>query len=157
MFLKMDMEKAFDRMECNFLLAILDKLGFSSTWISWIKICISTHSFSILLSGSPFEFISHGRGLRQGDPLSPFLFILGFEVFSRLMFKEESNGSLQGLQIARNCSAIHHLLFPDDLLIFGKATIIVASSIKSCLDKYCRWSGQSINASNPPFVSAKTS
>jgi hypothetical protein len=78
MFLKMDMEKAFDRMEQNFLLAILEKLGFSSTWISWIRICIST-PFSILLNGSPFGFISLGRGLRQGDPLSSFLFILGLK------------------------------------------------------------------------------
>ena len=79
--------------------------------------------------------------MRQGDLLSPFLFILGTEVFSRLMFKEECFGSLQGLQIARNCSAMHHLLFLDDLLIFGKATVLVAASIKSCLDKYCKWSG----------------
>jgi hypothetical protein len=147
MFLKMDMEKAFDRMEWNFLLAILEILGFSSTWISWIKIYISTPSFSILLNDSPSGYFSPSKGLRQGDPLSPFLFILGSEVFSRLMFKEESLGSLQGLQIARNCPTIHHLLFADDLLIFGKATVIVATSIKSCLDKYCRWFGQSINAS----------
>jgi hypothetical protein len=103
MFLKMDMEKAFDRMEWNFLLAILDKLGFSSIWISWIRVCISTPSFSILLNGSPFGFIFPGRGLRQGDPLSPFFFILGVKVFSRLMFKDETSGSLQGLQIAKNC------------------------------------------------------
>ena len=96
MFLKMDMEKAFDRMEWIFLLAIMEKLGFSSTWISWIRICIST-PFSILLSGSPFGFFSPSKGLRQGDPLSPFLFILGAEVFLRLLFKEESYGSFQGL------------------------------------------------------------
>jgi hypothetical protein len=131
MFLKMNMEKAFDRMEWTFLLAILKKLGFNSTWISWIRVFISTPSFSILLNGSPFCFISPGRGLRQGDPLSPFLFILGVEVFSRLMFKKECSGSLQGMQIGRNCSAIHHLLLVDDLLIFGKATVTIAASIKS--------------------------
>ena len=141
MFLNMDMEKAFDRMEWSFLLAILTKLGFYSTWVSWIRTCISTPSFSILLNGSPFGLISPSRGLRQGDPLSPFLFILGSKVFSRLMFKEERNGSLQGLQIARNCTSIPHLLFADDLLIFGKATVTVAATIKSCLDKYRRWSG----------------
>jgi hypothetical protein len=147
MFLKMDMEKAFDRMEWSFLLAIMEKLGFSQTWLSWIKICISTPSLSILLNGSPFGCISPGRGLRQGDPLSTFLFILGVEVFSRLMFKEESEGSIQGLKIARSCPAINHLLFADDLLIFGKATVSVAANIKSCLEKYCNWSGQLINPS----------
>jgi hypothetical protein len=94
MFLKLDMEKAFDRIEWNFLLAILEKLGFSPTWISWLRICISTPTFSILLNGSPYGYLSPSRGLRLGDSLSPFLFILGSKVFSRLMFKEERNGSL---------------------------------------------------------------
>jgi hypothetical protein len=136
-------------------LAILKKLGFSPTWISWIETCISTPSFSILLNGSPFGYISPGRGLRQGDLLSHFLFILGSEVFLRLMFKEERNGSLHGLRIARNCSPIHYLLFADDLLIFGKATVSVAASIKSCLNKYCRWSGQKINASKSTIKFSK--
>ena len=109
MFMKMDMEKAFERMEWSFLLAILEKLDFSPIWLSWIRICISSTSFSILLNGSAFGFFSLGRGLRQGDPLSPFLFILVSEVFSRLMFKEERNGCLKGLRIARNCPSIHHL------------------------------------------------
>jgi hypothetical protein len=71
------------------------------------------------------------------------------------MFKEERNGSLHGPQIARNCSPIHHLLFANDLLIFGKTTISVAASIKSCLDKYCRWSGQMINASKSSIKLSK--
>ena len=137
-------------MEWSFLLAILGKLGFSPIWLFWIRICILSTSFSILLNGSPYGFFSLGKGLRQEDPLSPFLFILGAEVFSRLMFKKERNGSLKGLRIARNCTPIHHLLFADDLLIFGEASVLVAASIKSCLDKYCRWSGQSIMFLNPP-------
>jgi hypothetical protein len=147
MFLKMDIEKAFDRMEWAFLLAILEKLGFSPIWISWIRIYISFASFFILLNSSPFGHFSLERGLRQGDPLSHFLFILGFEVFSRLVFKEQRKGSIKGLQIARNCSAIHHLLFVDDLLMFGKATLSEASCFRSYLDKYCSWFGQFINAS----------
>jgi hypothetical protein len=143
----MDMEKAFDRMEWNFLLAILEKLGFSPIWISWIKTYISSASFSILLNGSPLGFFSPERGLRQGDPLSPFLFILGSEVFSRLLFREERKGCINGLRIARNCSPIHHLLFANDLLMFGKASVTEATCFKSCLDKYYSWSSQSVNAS----------
>jgi hypothetical protein len=157
MFLKMDMEKAFDRMEWPFILAILKQLGFSSIWIEWVRICITQASFSILLNGSPFGHFTPERGLRQGDPLSPFLFILGSEVLSRLLLREESIGSLKGLRIARNCAPINHLLFADDLLLFGKATLTEAASLKSCLDKYCRWSGQLINASKSSIRFSKNS
>jgi hypothetical protein len=146
MFLKIDMEKAFDKMEWNLILVIMQKLGFHANWILWIKACISSSSFSILLNGSPYGLFSPERGLRQGDPLSPFLFILGSEVLSRLLLKEERIGNLKGMKIARNSPAINHLLFADDLLIFGKASLLEASSIKTCLDKYCSWSGQSVNA-----------
>ena len=135
MFLKMDMEKAFDQMEWPFLLAIMKKLGFNDVWIGWIEACISSSSFSILINGSPFGLISHARSLRQGDPLSPFLFILGSEVFSRLMFHEASLGHIKGLKISRNNPAIHHLLFSDDLLIFGQASLAKVVSINSCLTK----------------------
>jgi hypothetical protein len=88
MAIKIDMEKAFDCMEWNFLFAILAKLGFHSTWINWIRICITLPSFSILINGSPFGLFTPSRGLRQGDPLSPFLFILGTEVFSQLLQRQ---------------------------------------------------------------------
>ena len=103
MFLKMDTEKVFDRMKWTFLLDILEKLGFSLIWISQIRTCISSASFSILLNGSLFGHISPEKGLRQGDPLPPFLFILSSKVFSRLLFKEERKDCINGLRIARNC------------------------------------------------------
>ena len=77
---------------------------------------------------------------------SPFLFILGLEVFSRLMFHEASLGHIKGLKISKNNPAIHHLLFVDDLIIFGQASLAEVVSINSCLAKYCSWFGQSINS-----------
>jgi hypothetical protein len=136
----LDMEKAFDKMEWHFLLAILQKLGFHPRWIHWIRLCISTSSFSVLLNGSPFGLFSPSRGLRQGDPLSPFLFIIGSEVISRLL-----HSSLRGFKIARACPPLSHLLFAGDLVIFTHATSGEATIIQTCLDKYCSWSGQSVN------------
>jgi hypothetical protein len=90
MAVKIDMEKAFDHVEWNFIFVILSKLGFAPMWINWIRICITSPSFSILINGSPFGHFCPNRGLRQGDPLSHFLFILGTEVISRLLFCSES-------------------------------------------------------------------
>jgi hypothetical protein len=157
MAVKIDMEKAFDRMEWSFLLAILHKLGFSDIWINWIRVCITSTSFSVLINGSPFGLFTPARGLRQGDPLSPFLFILGTEVMSRLLHHQESIGLLKGIRIARNCTPITHLLFADDLIIFAKTTSIEASAIKSSLDSYCQWSGQAVNSSKSSVLFSKNS
>ena len=129
MFLNMDMEKAFDKMEWEFILSIMQRLGFHSSWINWIRLCISSSPFSILINVSPFDLFSPKKGLRQGDLLSPFLFKLGTEVLSCLLFREEAYGYLKGLKIARTTPAIHHLLFAGDLLIFGKATHKEATNI----------------------------
>jgi hypothetical protein len=140
MAVNIDMEKAFDRMEWSFILSILHKLGFNDKWINWIRLCITTTSFSVLLNGSPFGHFRPSQGLRQGDPLSPFLFIIGTEALSRLLHHR-----LKGYCVSRDSMAINHLLFADDLVIFTSATSFEASMIKTCLDKYSIWSGQSIN------------
>ncbi|XP_059446685.1 uncharacterized protein LOC132178252 [Corylus avellana] len=129
-----------------------EEVGINATWISWIETCISSSSFSIFINGSLFGKFYPERGLRQGDPLSHFLFILDSEVLSRLLFREESIGNIRGMKIARRSPAIHHLLFADDLLIFGKASLLEANSIKSCLDKYCSWPGQSTNSSTSSSI-----
>jgi hypothetical protein len=98
-------------------------LGFHETWLQWIKSYISSSSFSTLLNGSPFGLFSPSIGLRQGDPLFPFLFIMGSELLSRLLLKEERLGKIKGMKITRNTPTINHLLFADDLLIFGKASL----------------------------------
>jgi hypothetical protein len=116
---------------------------------------VSSSSFSILLNGSPFGKFTPSRGLRQGDPFSPFLFILGTEVLSRLFHQRESIGLLKGIRIAKACPPINHLLFADDLIIFGKATSSDANSISTCLHKYCSWSGQKVNSGKSSILFSK--
>jgi hypothetical protein len=85
------------------------------------------------------------RGLRQGDPLSPFLFILGAEALSRLILSEERKGNLHGIQISRHSPSVSHLAYADDFFFFSKAKATEADTFLQCLKKYEAWSGQMVN------------
>lgn len=96
-----------------------------------VKLDSGLHILFLLLHLNQWQpvwfFFSPNSELKQGDPLSPFLFFLSSDVFSRLMFREQRAGNLKGMQIARNCPAIHHIPFADDLLIFGRANFTEAT------------------------------
>ena len=99
MVLKLNMSKAYDRVEWVFLEKIMAKMGFSSRWISLISMCIRFVTYSILLNGQPHGLISPQRGLRQGDPLSPYLFMLVIEGLHGLLRKDENEGNLRGVSL----------------------------------------------------------
>lgn len=107
--LKLDMAKAYDRIEWNFLENVLLTMGFPTNWVALVLKCVSSVSFSVLLNGRPLSYFSPQRGLRQGDPLSPYLFILCAEVFSGLILRAQERRSLHGIRIARNAPEISHL------------------------------------------------
>jgi uncharacterized protein YjeT (DUF2065 family) len=92
---KIDLSKAFDSVGWVFLLELLVAVGCPRNWTNWISTILSTTSTRILLNGTPRERICHGRGLRQGDPLSPMLFALVMECFHALIRKADSLGLLQ--------------------------------------------------------------
>ena len=86
---KLDIEKAYDHMNWEALLALLKRMGFGMRWCRWICTCISTVQFSVLFNGSPADFFGSSRGLRQGDPLSLMLFLVMMEVFRKMMKRAE--------------------------------------------------------------------
>ena len=94
MLLKIDLARAFDSVAWVFLLDVLRHMGFGLRWRNWISNILSTSSTRILLNGKPGRRICHARGLRQGDPLSPMLFVLVMEVLNRLLCWIECNGFL---------------------------------------------------------------
>lgn len=102
-------------------------------------------SCSILLNGTPFGLIKPTRWLRQGDPIAPFLFIIGSEILSRILMCAEADHLLHGICIARTAPPITHLLFADDLLLFTHANVSEAQVVMQCLSKYASWSGQHLN------------
>ncbi|KAJ9697075.1 hypothetical protein PVL29_009023 [Vitis rotundifolia] len=118
---KLDIEKAYDHVCWNFLLAVLKRMGFGERWIKWIEWCISAVRFSVLINGTPSGFFQSSRGLRQGDPLSPYLFVIAMEVFSCFLRRAISGGFLSGWSVrgqGGEGSLISHLLFADDTLVF---------------------------------------
>ncbi|XP_060972454.1 uncharacterized protein LOC115717936 [Cannabis sativa] len=143
--IKLDMSKAFDRVEWNFVAQVMLKMGFGTTLVDLILRCLTTVSYSFLLNGSIKGLVTPSRGIRQGDPLSPYLFLICAEGLSRLLQHEESTGALQGLKISRNAPSVSHLFFADDSVLFCRANRQSARSIHRCLQTYSQASGQVIN------------
>jgi hypothetical protein len=118
---KLDMEKAYDHVDWNFLLYLLKRCGFGERWCSWIKHCISSIWFSILIHGSLSGFFGSLQRVRQGDLLSPFLFVLVMEAFNRMISLIYSKGLISGFSVGTRENdrvEVSHLLFADDTLVF---------------------------------------
>ena len=145
MAIKTDMSKAYDRVEWDFIKALLQKMGFDFHWITLMMECISSVQYRVLLNGQPRGLIVPHRGLRQGDPLSPYLFILCTEALIANIKKAERRKLLTGMKVARACPSISHLLFADDSLFFCKALKEECHTILRILKEYEVVSGQLIN------------
>ncbi|XP_024014707.1 uncharacterized protein LOC112088547 [Eutrema salsugineum] len=145
MALKIDMMKAYDRLEWGFLEETMRRFGFDSKWIQWIMTCVKSVSFSVQINGSPRGFIQPQRGLRQGDPLSPYLFILCAEILSHLMTQAANTRKIQGIKVSTQSPAVNHLLFADDSLFFSLANPQSGRAIKRVLNLYEKVSDQAVN------------
>ena len=127
------------------LRGIMSKLGFLDTWVDRVMSCVTIPSFSVPINGKTYGNIVLTRGLRQGDPLSPYLFILCAEGFTSLLTKAEGEGKLHGVSICRRVSSVSHLLFADDSLLFCQATHDEVKTILEVLQLYAVSSRQCIN------------
>ena len=96
---KLDVEKAYDHVSCDFLMYMLQRCGFSEKWRKWVRYCISTINFSILINGSSSNFFGSSRGLQQGDPLSPLLFDIVMEALSRMLDVAAFAGQFSGFSV----------------------------------------------------------
>ena len=114
---KLDFQKAYDRLEWDFLIIVLKVFGFSAKFTSLIHQCLSIVQFSILLNGGQCPSFIPSQGIRQGDPISPYLFILGSEVLCRLINREISLGQLSAVKVSGNAPSISKLCYADDLII----------------------------------------
>ena len=123
------MNKAYDRVEWNFLEKIMECLGFDNKWISLISYCIRTVSFSIMVNGESHRLIHLSRGLCQGNPLSPYLFLLYAEGLHALIQQVENSGKLHGVSLCREGLKVSHFFFANDNLLFCQA---MTTTTKRC-------------------------
>ena len=123
---KLDIEKAYDHVNWEALLNLLNRMGFGVKWCKWIRTCTSTIQFSVLINGFLADFFGSSRGLRQRDPLSPMLFLIMIEVFSRMLKRVEGAGLIRGFKAEGRRGGgecVTHLLFPDDTILFCDADV----------------------------------
>jgi hypothetical protein len=152
---KLDLEKAYDHVNWEFLLYLLHRRGFSEKWRRWISFCISSVRFSILVNGSPCGFFQSSWGIRQGDPLSPLLFVIVMEALSRLIDKASGVGLLSGFPVGREAFdplKISHLLFADDTLIFYEANPDSLTYLRVMLTCFEATSGLRVNLGKSELV-----
>ena len=145
MAIKLDMSKAYDRVEWEFLEAMMRKLGFQEEWIRLIMMCVTTVSYLVLINREPKGKIIPTRGLRQVDRISPYLFVLYAEGLTTMLQRDEREGLISGISVCRGASKISHLLFADDCIIFGEASSKEGNRVLKVLDDHEKELGQKLN------------
>jgi hypothetical protein len=145
MLIKLDLSKAFDRVSWQYLRAILNSFGFDQHWVNWILNLTSSAFFSILVNGVPSRPFSPSRGIRQGDPLSPFLFVLMAEGLGCYIKSVVLEGSLKGLPLHNIQPAPSHSQFVDDTLLMNSPMAREANKLNSILSDFTEASGMTLN------------
>ena len=123
----------------------------TSDGVNWIMGCVSSACFAVLVNGTPTDFFPASRGIRQRCPLSPLLFILIIESLSRIILKAHLVGHITGYQYTPDLS-ITHLLFVDDVLLFGIGTVGEWKAYKEALDLFCSTTGMVVSIKKSSFL-----
>ncbi|XP_071695652.1 uncharacterized protein [Rutidosis leptorrhynchoides] len=142
---KVDFEKAFDCINWNFLMDVMKCMGFGDRWRKWIFACLNSASISVLVNGSPTKEFALGRGIRQGDPLSPFLFILAAEGLNILVKSALDRGLYEGIKVGRDNVTVSHLQYADDTIFVGAWNRENAHSLQNLLKCFELVSGLKVN------------
>lgn len=141
--IKVDLQKAYDKVNRSFIIHMLDSMGVPVKLLKLIKYCIDTPTFSILVNGKPTGYIQSNRGIRQGDPLSPYLFAVAMEWFTLQMELAHNQGLIQ--PVFNHQPYVTHLLYADDLLVVIKGNLKAAEKIKDIFRDLESFAGLKLN------------
>lgn len=146
MIIQLDLAKAYDKLSSSYILrVILKSYGFDQNWIRWVMALVTTTIFSILLNGAPSKTFTPSRGLRQGDLLSPFLFVLMMEGLGRAIKMANDKGRIQGIRLTLDGEVNTHQQFVDDTMLQGIPTVRKARAIKEILDNFAMAVGTEVS------------
>ncbi|XP_028097954.1 uncharacterized protein LOC114297688 [Camellia sinensis] len=155
---KLDFNKAYDRVQWDFLEETLLRMGFHARWVRLVMECVTSVKFSIYANGEKRTEFTPSCGLRQGDPLSLYLFLLVADVLSNLLTHRLNSNSILGLKMRRTCPTLSHSFFADDAILLFKAEALECESILKVLKVYSDASGQLLNFDKSgPLFSANSS
>lgn len=154
---KLDIMKAFDTIDWNFLLKVLEAFGFNRKFCDWIKLILNSTKLSFLVNGKSVGFFPCKRGVRQGDPLSPLLFCLAEDVLSRGISHLVQAGLLKTCLGPKSFSTPSHVLYADDVLVFCKGDKKNLDALMKLISDYSSASGQQLNKAKCKFYSCSIS
>ena len=156
MAIKLDISKAYDRVEWVYLENVMRKMDFNERWIGLLMACMKTVTYSIMVNGEPQGLIHPTRGICQGDPLSSFLFLLCMDGLHGLIQHAASVGDIKGFSLCQRSLALTHLLFADDDLLFCRATGDECKKIIDIIEKYEGELGQKVNKNKTTIFFSKS-
>ena len=148
--LKIDLSKAYDRVSWIYLQVILTKMGFGVSFITWVMSSLTSVSFSVLINGVASSFFRSGRGLRQGCPLAPLLFLVVAEGLSRALLSAKNNGIFRGISFGNKLS-LTHVLFVDDIVMITDGSAQSLFMLYEILMDFTKSSGMMINENKSSF------